>query len=266
MPVWTPIRYAIAYTVGGRGGVDLLFITGFVGHLEIGPSLPLAQRFWDRVASFARIIAFDKRGMGLSDRDPDSYALENISDDAIAVLDALGLERTAVFGVSEGGAAATMLAATHPDRVSAMVQYGTYARVSQARDYPEGIPAERTRVFWGRMLETWGEPATVDLWAPSMAGDPELRDWWARLMRSGASPGSARAVGLMYEELDVRPLLSSVRAPTLVMYRSGDRIVPPPLTKTVADGVPGSRLVELPGRDHLFLVDHDALVEEMEES
>src|SRR3954470_15097646 len=150
MPHWAPIRYArngdvsIAYTTAGDGPVDLLFIGGFVGHLEIGPQLPHAQRFWDRVCSFARVISFDKRGMGLSDRDAGAYTLENVTDDALAVLDEVGVERVALFGVSEGGAAATMLAATHPNRVSAMVQFGTYARVSRAPDYPEGIPTEVT--------------------------------------------------------------------------------------------------------------------------
>jgi pimeloyl-ACP methyl ester carboxylesterase len=162
---WAPIHYAhngdvsIAYTVGGEGPVDLLFIGGFVNHLEIGVELPLAQRFWERIGSFARVIAFDKRGMGLSDRDAAAYTLENIVDDALAVLDACGVERAVVFGVSEGGSAATMLAATHPDRVSAMVQYGTYARVSRAEDYPEGIPPELTRRYWNRMIESWVRPS-----------------------------------------------------------------------------------------------------------
>src|SRR4051812_43260330 len=239
MPDWAPIRYArsgdvsIAYTTGGDGPIDLLFIGGFVSHLEIAPALPLAQRFWDRLGSFARVISFDKRGMGLSDRGG-AYTLEAVTDDALAVLDAVGVERAALFGISEGGAAATMLAAVHPRRVSAMVQYGTYARVSQAPDYPEGIPFEITARLWDRMLETWGEPGSADAWAPSMAGDPELRDWWARLLRSGASPGTARTVALMYKELDVRPLLAAVQAPTLVMYRAGDRIIPPALSRVVA--------------------------------
>jgi pimeloyl-ACP methyl ester carboxylesterase len=142
---WEPIHYArngdvsIAYRVGGDGPVDVLFISGFVSHLEIGVEPPLAQRFFERLGSFARIVAFDKRGMGLSDRDAGAYTLENVVDDALAVLDAVGLERVVVFGVSEGGAAATMLAAAHPERVSAMVLYGTFARLSRAPDYPEGI-------------------------------------------------------------------------------------------------------------------------------
>lgn len=271
MPAWAPIRYAqngdvsIAYTTAGEGPIDLLFIGGFVSHLEISTDLALADRFWDRLCSFARVINFDKRGMGLSDPDSGSYILENIADDAVAVLDAVGVDQAAVFGISEGGSAATMLAATYPDRVSAMVQYATYARISRARDYPEGIPVEVTRRLWTRLLENWGDPSSVKVWAPSLADDPELPDWWARLLRSGASPGTVRAVGLMYEQLDVRPLLAAVRAPTLVLYREDDRVIPPPLSQTVARGIPGAREVEIPGRDHLFLIDSDRLLDEVEE-
>jgi pimeloyl-ACP methyl ester carboxylesterase len=225
---WEPIRYAhngdvsIAYTVGGHGPVDLLFIGGFVNHLEIGREFPLAQRFYDRLASFARVVLFDKRGMGLSDRGS-AYTLEDIVDDALAVMDAVGTERVVVFGASEGGSAATMLAATHPSRVSAMVQYGTFARLSRAPDYPEGVPADLLHRFVTWMFEEWGEPVTLEMWAPSLARDPEARVWWARWLRSGASPGAMRAIGLMIEELDVRPLLPSVTVPTVVLYRSGDR-------------------------------------------
>jgi class 3 adenylate cyclase len=267
-----PIRYAhngdvsIAYTVGGAGPVDLLFIGGFVSHLEIFWELPLAQRFWKRMGSFARIVTFDKRGMGLSDRDAGAYTLENVVDDAIAVLDVVGMERVVVVGVSEGGSAATMLAATHPERVSAMVQYATYARVSQAPDYTEGVPLERMRRLMSRMVEQWGDAVTVDLWAPSLAGDPELRDWWARLLRSGGSPRSMRTIALMYEELDVRALLPAVKVPTLVLYRSGDRLVPVELSRTVARGIPGAREVELAGADHLFIAgDQDTITDAIEE-
>src|SRR5947209_13139202 len=184
---------------------------GFVSHLEIGLEPPLAEPFWERMGSFARVIAFDKRGTGLSDSG--AYTLENIVGDALAVLDACGVERVVVFGVSEGGAAATMLAATHPECVRAMVQYATYARMSRAPDYSEGIPVELTRQFWGGMIEQWGDPSSIDAWAPSAAGDPEVREWWARMLRSGASPGAMRTMGRMYEQLDVRPLLSAVSVP-----------------------------------------------------
>ena len=152
MTTRSPINYAhngdaaIAYMESGSG-IDLLVIGGFVSHLEIFPSLPAAQRFWDRLGSFARVILFDKRGMGLSDRDAGAYTLENVVDDALAVLDALDVPKSAIFGISEGGSAATMLAAAHPDRVSAMVQYGTYARVAQADDHPEGFPVDRLKAF-----------------------------------------------------------------------------------------------------------------------
>jgi pimeloyl-ACP methyl ester carboxylesterase/DNA-binding CsgD family transcriptional regulator len=269
---WAPIRYArngqvsIAYTVGGAGLVDVLFIGGFVSHLEIGLELPLARAFWERMGSFARVIAFDKRGMGLSDRDAGAYTLENIVDDALAVLDACGVERAAVFGVSEGGSAATMMAATHPDRVSAMVQYGTYARVSRAEGHEEGIPVAVTRRFWDRMIQVWGDPFSIDRWAPSVAHDPEVREWWSRMLRSGASPGAMRTIGLMYEELDVRPLLSGVSVPTLVLYRAADRVIPPALSRTVARGIPGARELELAGADHLFIAgDQNAMIDAVEE-
>ena len=267
-----PIRYArngdvsIAYTVIGDGPVDVLFIGGFISHLEIGLELALAERFWERMGSFARVITFDKRGMGLSDRDGGAYALENIVDDALVVLDACGVRRAAVVGVSEGGSAATLMAATHPERVSAMVQYGTYARVSRAGDYPEGVPVEVARRFWSRMIDQWGDPVSIDVWAPSAANDPELREWWARMLRSGVSPGAMRAIGLMYEDLDVRPLLPAVRVPTLILYRAGDRVVAPALSRAVARGILGAREVELDGVDHLFLAgDQDAMLDEIEE-
>jgi class 3 adenylate cyclase len=267
-----PIRYAhngdvsIACTVLGEGPIDVLFMGGFVSHLEIALEAPFGQRFWERMGSFARIIAFDKRGMGLSDRDAGAYTLENIVDDAIAVLDACDVERAAVFGVSEGGSAATMLAATHPERVSEMVQYGTFARLSQSDDNPEGIPVEVTRRYWKRLIDNWGDPSSINNWAPSVADDPEARDWWARMLRSGASPGTTRTIGLMYEELDVRPLLPAVIAPTLVLYRAGDRVMPAALSRNVALGIPGAKAVELAGDDHLWLAgDTDAMVDEIEE-
>jgi class 3 adenylate cyclase len=211
-------------------------------------------------------VLFDKQGMGLSDRDAGAYTLEDVVDDALAALDAVGMERVAVFGVSEGGSAATMLAATHPDRVSAMVQYGTCARVSQAPDYPEGVRRDVLHRFVSWMVEEWGNPVSLDLWAPSLAGDPEARAWWARWLRSGASPGAVRTIGLMFEELDVRPLLSSVSVPTLVLYRSGDRVMRPPLPHAVARGIPGARKLELAGDDHLFMAgDQDAMLDEVEE-
>ena len=262
----TPIRYAhngdvsIAYAIAGDGPIDLLFMGGFISHLEIGLELEQARTFLDRLCSFARVIAFDKRGMGLSDRDAGEYTIENVVEDAIAVLDAVGASRVVLFGVSEGGSAATLLAALHPDRVSAMVQLSTYARLSRAPDYPEGLPAGVLRQAVRSMIDTWGEPGSIDLWAPSLAGDPDVRAWWGRMMRSGGSPSSMRTIGLMYEEMDVRAVLPTVTVPTLVLYRAGDRVVRPPLSLKVAQGIPDARAVELAGGDHLYCAGDQAVV------
>ena len=272
MATWAPIRYAhnddvaIAYTHVGEHARNLLVIGGFVGHLEIWPTLSQAARFTERLGSFARVIMFDKRSTGLSDRDAGAYTLENIVDDALSVLDDLGVDHAAVLGISEGGAATTMLAATHPDRVDAMIQYGTYARVAEGPDYPEGVPVDLMRALRERMLGNWGEPRSLLAWAPSFEGDAEALEWWGRLLRSGQSPGGVSAMFDMFERIDVRPLLSSVRAPTLVMYRRGDRMIPPELSRTVARGIPGALEVELDGTDHLFCAgDQDALLDEIEQ-
>jgi pimeloyl-ACP methyl ester carboxylesterase len=267
-----PIRYtqngdsSIAFTTFGEGDIDLIFVGGFVSHLEILQELSLARRFWARLGSFARVIAFDKRGMGLSDRDIDAYTIEGVAEDMLAVLDAVGCERAAVFGVSEGGTAATLFAATHPERTSHLVQFGTYARMAEAPDFPDGIPRERMRRLSQRMREQWGEPALLRFFAPSWDEDREAREWWARLLRNGASPAVVRSLEAMYEQIDVRPLLPLVKVPTLIMWRADDRLIPPPLSRAVAEGIPGARGVELEGVAHLFLAeDQDALLDEVEE-
>jgi pimeloyl-ACP methyl ester carboxylesterase len=256
---------SIAYTTFGEGDIDLIFVSGFVSHLEIFGELSYARRFWGRLGSFARVIAFDKRGMGLSDR-IGPYTIEGVAEDMVAVLDAVGCKRAAVFGVSEGGSAATLFAATHPERTSHLVQFGTYARMAVAPDFPDGFEPERMRRLSERMREQWGEPALLRFWAPSWDEDREAREWWGRLLRNGASPAVVRSLEAMYEEMDVRPLLPLVKVPTLVLWRAGDRLVPPPLSRAVAEGIPGARGIELEGDAHLFLADdQDALLDEVEE-
>jgi class 3 adenylate cyclase len=266
------IRYArngdvsIAYTVFGDGPIDLIFVTGFVGHLEIATEAVIAQRFWQRLGSFSRVAFFDKRGMGLSDRGAGSYTIEGVAEDMVAVLDAAGMERAAVFGVSEGGAAATMFAATYPERVTALVEYGTYARISEAPDFPEGVPVPTIRQVHDRLFDNWGNPDSLEMFAPSCHRDPELREWWGRLLRAGTSPAGVHALLTMYEKLDIRPLLPLVSVPTLILWRRDDSLVPARLTKVVADGIPGAKRVELEGADHLFLTgDQDALLGEVEQ-
>ena len=266
------IRYArsgeasIAYRVCGEGPIDLLVIGGFISHLEMWFESPAVTHFVDRLGAFARVILFDKRGMGLSDRNAGAYTIENVTRDAIAVLDAVGSDRAALLGVSEGGPASVMIAATHPERVSSMVLYGTYPRMSQADDFPEGFPVEELRAEWSRMSETWGNPESLRVWAPSVADDPEVREWWSRMLRSGASPGVVETLGHMYERLDVRPLLGSVQAPTLVLHRKHDPLIPSAIARVLAAGIPDATFKELPGEDHLFAAgDTDALLDQIEE-
>ena len=255
---------SIAYAVGGEGPVDLLFVPGFVGNLDVALSHPVLTSYWDRLRGFARVIWFDKRGQGLSDRG--LYTVEDVAADAVAVLDAVGVERASVFGVSEGGTASTMLAATYPDRVDSMVLYGTYARILRGDDFPEGIPLEALRASWDRLEESWATPESLRMFAPAQADDPELQDFWARMLRSGVTPSVFRTLGEMYLGLDVRPLLPGVRAPTLVLWREGDRLIPPNLSRVVADGIPGARGVGLPGDAHLFFAgDATPLLDEVEE-
>jgi pimeloyl-ACP methyl ester carboxylesterase len=267
-----PIRFAqngdvsIAYTTFGEGPIDLIFVTGFVGHLELAWESPLAQRFWQRLGSFCRVVAFDKRGFGLSDRGAGSYTIEAVAEDMVAVLDAVGIERAAVFGVSEGGPAAALFAATHAERATALVQYGTYARMAQAPDYPQGVPVAQLRRMSGQVLKGWGGGDSLRYFAPAESRDPELQAWWARLLRAGTSPAGFRELIEMYEKLDVRAVLPSIRVPSLVLWRRDDFLVPPALSMTVADGIPGAKAVELEGDAHLFLAgDQESLIGEVEE-
>jgi pimeloyl-ACP methyl ester carboxylesterase len=266
------IRYAqngdvsIAYRVLGDGPVDLIFVTGFVGHLEIALELGLARRFFDRLGSFARVIFFDKRGFGLSDRGAGSYTIEAVAEDMVTLLDEVGMERAAVFGVSEGGPTAALFAATHADRTTALVQYGTYGRVSSAPDYPQGFRVDAIEAMSQGLIDSWGTGDSIELFAPGAAVDREIRDWWGRLLRGGTSPAGVRALLDMYMRLDVRAVLPQIRVPSLVLWRRDDFLVPAAMSRAMAEAIPDANAVELEGRDHLFLAgDQDALLGEVEE-
>jgi class 3 adenylate cyclase len=267
-----PIRYAqngdvsLAYQVVGDGPIDLVAVTGFVGHLELWWEEPALTRFWDRLASFSRLILWDKREQGLSDRLGRPPTLEQGMDDLRAVLDAAGSERTALVGFSEGGPMSILFAATHPARTRALVLWGTYARITRAPDYPGGVALEDFRTFLDSTIAAWGGPAGIELFAPSMAGDRRFADWWTRLLRSGTSPRGARDLMEMYAELDVRHALPAVSAPTLVLHRSDDPLVPPAWARLMAEQIADASYTELPGRDHLAAVgDPDSVLDEIEE-
>jgi pimeloyl-ACP methyl ester carboxylesterase len=257
---------SIAYQVHGEGPLDLVFVPGFVSHVELIWEEPEAARLLRRLASFSRVILFDKRGQGLSDRTGRPPTLEESMDDLKAVMDAAGCERPAIFGISEGGPMSALFAATYPDRVSSLVLYGTYARVLESPDFPEGVPVQAVDDFSERVRREWGGAVGVDVWAPSRLGDPEFEKWWARLLRQGTSPSGAIALFDLYREIDVRPILPTIRVPTLVLHRRGDRLVPVAQGRHLADHIPDARYLELSGDDHLVTVgDQDALLDEVEE-
>ncbi len=190
--------------------------------------------------------------------------LEERADDLRAVMDAAGMERAAVLGVSEGGTMALMFAASHPERTSAIVLYGTWARLAVGPDYPEGVDPALLEGLVG-LVDRWGTGVGLSAWAPSRSRDLQLRDWWARLQRSSASPAMARTLFASYADLDARCLLPTIQAPALVLHRRGDRLVPFAMGRYLAEHLPHATLVELPGDDHLFFVgDTDTVLDEIE--
>jgi class 3 adenylate cyclase len=270
-----PTQYAksgdasIAYQVAGAGQVDLVLVLGFATHLELQWEWPPFARFLERMSSFARVIIFDKRGTGLSDPVSEVPTLEQRVDDVRAVMDDAGAERAALFGVSEGGPMSVLLAASHPERVRALVLYGAMGRTTEAPDYPWASPADALREsaaefitpYWGR------EPGgMVELFAPSFAGDPQTLELTARMERSAASPAMVQKLFEMFLDIDVRAALPAVHVPTLVLHRRGDRVVNRRAGKELAAQIAGARYVELPGIDHLpWAGDSEAVLGETEE-
>lgn len=258
----------IAYQVIGDAPLDLVFVMGWISHLDYFWREPSFARFLLRLSTFARLILFDKRGTGLSDRVANNElpTLEQRMDDVRAVMDAAGSQRAALLGVSEGGPMCSLFAATYPERTSALVMIGTYAKRIYADDYPWAPTLEQRQQFFDVIRADWGKPVGIETRAPSMAGDPVFRDWWATYLRMGASPGAALALTQMNAEIDVRPVLPTIRVPTLVLHRSDDLCLKVEEGRYVAGRIPGSKYVELPGADHLpFVGDQEAILGEIEE-
>lgn len=255
---------SIAYQVVGDGPLDVVLAPGFISHVELAWEQPSLRRYLLRLAAFSRLLLFDKRGTGLSDPVPSAPTLEERTDDLRAVMDAAGMERAALLGVSEGGTMALMFAATHPQRTTALVLYGTWARLSAAPDYPQGVDPRQIEGLLG-LVDRWGTGVGLSAWAPSRADDHQLRAWWAQLQRSSASPAMARTLFATYPEFDARCLLETIQTPTLVLHRTGDVMVPVALGRYLADRLPNATFVELPGDDHLFFVgDADTALDEIE--
>jgi class 3 adenylate cyclase len=265
-----PIRYArsgdvnIAYQVTGDGPFDLVLVPGFFSHLEIDWEHPEHARFLERLGSFARLIRFDKRGTGLSDRGVGLPDFETRMDDVRAVMDAVGSERAALFGYSEGGPLCILFAATYPWRTRALVLYGTYAkRSSPDDDYPWAPTSEERRATAEELERTWGEDFDICSMIPG--ADPSMTAWFHRRGRASLSPAGARDLILMNSKADVRELLPSVHCPTLVMHRPGDADSRIEEGRYIAAGIPGARFVEIPGNVHVPWVDMDPIIGELEE-
>lgn len=258
----------IAYQVLGEGSLDLIFVPGFVSNVEAMWQSPNRSRFLRRLASFCRVIIFDKRGTGMSDRGSQIFTLEQRMHDVQTILNEVGSDRAALFGISEGGPMSLLYAATYPERTSALVLYGTYAKRSWSPDYPFGWTDEK----WNNVLDNiehhWGTPQgiSVTMWAPSIASDPRAVEGLASYFRASASPGAAAAIMRMNREIDVRHILPATRVPTLILHRTAERVIDVEHARYMAQRIPGAKLVELPGEDHVaFLGDQDSILDEIEQ-
>lgn len=258
---------SIAYQVVGEGPLDLVVVPGWVSHVEVAWQHPLLARFLERLASFARLIVFDKRGTGLSDRVAVEQlpTLEQRMDDVRAVMDAAGSQHAALFGISEGGPLCALFAASHPERTTALVVYGSYARRLRTSDYPWGPDAEEREQVFAAIADGWGGPVDLATLAPSLAGDSGFADWWATYLRMGASPGAAVALARMNSAVDIRAVLPAITVPTLVVHRRDDIDMQVGGGRFFAQQIPGARYVELEGIDHLpWVGDQDAILDEVE--
>jgi len=228
---------------------------------------PSYTRFLHHLASFSRLIRFDKRGTGLSDRITGIPTLEERMDDVRVVMDATGSERAALFGISEGGPMSVLFSATYPERTSALILYGSIARGSWAPDYPWGDRLDQEHEDWLEgWRKEWGGPYGIEYWAPSVAHDAQFRQWWAKYLRLGASASAVINVFRMNAAIDVRDILPAIHVPTLVLHRLGDQAIEIEHGRYIAQHIPGAKLVELSGDDHLWWVgDSESIVNEIQE-
>jgi pimeloyl-ACP methyl ester carboxylesterase len=250
----------IAYQVFGEGP-DLVVAPGFVSHIENYWDEPRFARWLNKAGSFCRVIMFDKRGTGLSDHVAHLPHMDERMDDLRAVMDAVGIERASLFGVSEGGSLAALFAASHPERCRSLILYGSFARfrhwISTDEAFEELIKY---------IDDSWGTGESLPAFAPSKADDAALKQWWGKFERLGASPSAAIALMRMNREIDISGILPSIKVPTLVIHLTDDALVSVEGGRELAAGIPGARLVELPGTDHLpFLDASDKIAAEMEE-
>jgi class 3 adenylate cyclase len=269
----SPVRYAqnedvhIAYQLVGEGERDLVLVQGYLSHIDMDWEHPAMARFFRTLASFSRLILFDKRGTGLSDRAVGIATLEERMDDVRAVMDAAGSERAVLMGVSEGAPMCLLFAATYPERTHALVLHGGMARSTEAPDYPWAPPAAGAIEAAVELIEPYfftGED--IELWVPSLGDDPQAKEWLGRFRRAAVSPDALAALFSMFLDIDVRHVLPTLRVPTLVLHRHGDRVVNWRAGRWMAEQIPGARYIELSGQDHFpWFGDSDAVIEEIRE-
>lgn len=257
----------IAYQVFGEGPNDLVIVPGWIFHIELVWEHPTFEALMRRLAKNFRVIMFDKRGTGLSDRIHGATPMEDRMDDVRAVMDAVGSDSAAVMGWSEGGTIALMYAATYPDRVTTLILYASGVRFVQAPDYPCGLTSEFLDMSRNLIGEHWGEGLGAAIAAPSRAQDPAFVKWFGRFERTTVSPGDALAMLEANMEIDATPLLEHVKTPTLILHNTNDALLPVGFSHYLAERLPDARFVELEGDDHLFWFSNtDAVVREIETS
>jgi pimeloyl-ACP methyl ester carboxylesterase/class 3 adenylate cyclase len=259
-------RTSIAYQVVGDGAVDLVYASGIWSNVEVMWEQPRWARFLERLASFSRLILFDMRGVGLSDRGPEPPVLELQRDDVAAVMDASASDSAVVFGGARAATMAMLFAATHPERTKALILYAPVAKTVSTPDFPFGKSPEEQLKFFERFVAEVGTGRNLELQAPSVASDAPFVKWWARFERLVASPSAYEELGKIFTDMDVREVLPAIHVPTLVLHRAEDAIVPTRQARYVADQIAGSRFVDLPGIDHIpFVGDAHAILDEIQE-
>lgn len=243
---------SIAYQVTGSGPVDIVLVHGWISNVELAWEHPRPRRFMQRLASRARVINFDKRGTGLSDRTGNLPTFEQRMDDVRAVMDAAGSDRAILFGWSEGGPMSALFAATYPERTLGLVLYGTYMKRVRSDDYPWAPTREQRLETIEAVEKTWGKSIDVEHYAPSMVGDAEFSDWLTAYWRRSASPRDAAELLRMNTDIDVSDVLTAIRVPTLVMHRTGDKDIQLAEGRYIAAQIPNASFMELTGNDHLI--------------
>jgi DNA-binding SARP family transcriptional activator len=251
-----PTRYVsdgsihLAFQTYGVGRMDVLMLPGFVSHVEKAWEEPRCRTFLSSIAGIGRLILFDRRGIGLSDRVGVTPSVEATAHDIGTVLDAAGSRRVVLFGASEGGPACIKFAADHPDRVAGLVLFASLAKGSATPDYPHALQASQYDMWLQQLVSVWGGPAGIETFAPSLSGDSQARAWWAGLLRAASSPGALKGLLQALRDTDVRHLLDRICTPTLVLHRRGDRAVRIGAGRHLAGHIAQARFVELDGADH----------------